>query len=190
MCKRNQFFNKIFSLSLLASSLIIHAESNNFSQQAAPQNIEIGKSNHRKSDKEDFKKALAQLQKEKENNKSLSEQEKRAIEWAERNFQEGKRECIEALTLNPDADLDKLIDDIEANGGGSKRLRPWAKRDGPLLRCNVLSQKLHKAMAVPAYLRENDDDIEQLWDTVQKCYHEAGCPNLAWLPFSKMFKKR
>ncbi|NRB21267.1 AAA family ATPase, partial [Candidatus Dependentiae bacterium] len=103
---------------------------------------ELVNENNHPATEEDYQEATDVTIKRKKKVEELSEKEKkRNAEWEEKMFEQGKKECIEALKLNPDADLDKIIEDRKEKGLGSTRIRPWKKEYGTRLKCDSLEQQ-------------------------------------------------
>ncbi len=99
----------------------------------------VNKNNRPNETESDYKEAMQITIEKKQKIESISKEEKRRnAEWEERNFQEGKKECLEALKLNPDADLKKIIKQREDKGLESSRLPPWEEENGAMLRCDSL----------------------------------------------------
>ncbi|MEK0336591.1 MAG: ATP-binding protein [Nitrosopumilus sp.] len=117
---------------------------------------ELVNENNHPATEDDYQEAMNVTLKRKYKAARLSEEEERRnAEWEERNFQEGKKECIEALEINPDADLDKIIEDRKEKGLGSTRIRPWKKENGAMLRCKTLEKQLMAELAIYHDIFEN-----------------------------------
>ena len=117
---------------------------------------ELVNENNHPATEDDYQEAMNVTLKRKYKAARLSEEEERRnAEWEERNFQEGKKECIEALEINPDADLDKIIEDRKEKGLGSTRIRPWKKENGAMLRCKTLEKQLMAKLAIYHDIFEN-----------------------------------
>jgi len=119
---------------------------------------ELVKENNRPAatEQDSYKEALAVTIARKKKVALLNEEEERRnAEWEEKMFEQGKKECIEALKLNPDADLKKIIKQREDKGLESSRLPPWEEENGAMLRCDSLFSQLVKELSIYNNIHHN-----------------------------------